>query len=114
MSDTSIDIIDLLHDVHPDRVTYIVQSDRRRYHAAITALVAERDGYLEGNKQALRALAEANEIAARYKQERDEARREVCDLKSTPRWNAYIPIATARRYAEERGWDCYAKEGGGA
>ena len=39
----------------------------------------ERDGYLEGNRQTLAALAEANEIAKRYREERDEARRRVCD-----------------------------------
>lgn len=43
MPDTAIDIIDLLHDIDPSRITYISQSDRMRYHAAIKALVAERD-----------------------------------------------------------------------
>lgn len=41
----------------------------------IERLRAERDGYLDGNRQTLAALAEANEIAKRYKAERDEARR---------------------------------------
>ena len=52
------------------------------------------------------AIAEAVELRA----ERDEARREVCDRVATPRYDIYIPIATARRYAEERGWDCFKEE----
>jgi hypothetical protein len=44
----------------------------------------ERDGYLEGNRQTLAALAEANEIAKRYKAERDEARKWICQLLANP------------------------------
>jgi hypothetical protein len=41
---------------------------------------AERDGYLAGNQQALRALAEANAIAQQHKRERDEARWRLCKV----------------------------------
>lgn len=48
----------------------------------------------------------ANDIE-RLRAERDEARREVCDRVATPRYHIYIPISTAKRYAHERGWDCF-------
>jgi hypothetical protein len=37
--------------------------------------------------------------------ERDEARREVCELASRPY------IKHAYEYAHERGWDCYQEDG---
>ena len=39
--------------------------------------------------------------------ERDEARREVCQIKGTVRWNHYFPHFDPKGYAENRGWDCY-------
>ena len=39
--------------------------------------------------------------------ERDEARREVCQLKGTVRWNHYFPHFDPKGYAENRGWDCH-------
>lgn len=63
----------------------------------------ERDGYLEGNRQTLAALAEANEIAKRYRAERDEARRMVCEL------DADI-MEDQIEYAKHRGWDCYKEK----
>jgi hypothetical protein len=39
--------------------------------------------------------------------ERDEARREVCQMKGTVRWNHYFPHFGPKGYAENRGWDCH-------
>ena len=39
--------------------------------------------------------------------ERDEARREVCQMKGTVRWNHYFPHFDPKGYAENRGWDCH-------
>jgi len=39
--------------------------------------------------------------------ERDEARREVCQIKGTVRWNHYFPHFDPKGYAENRGWDCH-------
>ena len=44
-----------------------LEADWNDCRKLLAAAIKERDGYLEGNRQALRALAEANEIAARYK-----------------------------------------------
>ena len=54
------------------------------------------------------------ELAAAIKQ-RDEARRDAC-LWSLPKgvvWNDWM-LARAKANAVERGWDCFAQEGGGA
>lgn len=76
----------------------------------IERLRAERDGYLEGNRQTLAALAEANEIAKRYKAERDEARWWICQLLANPTIAEGLASpcrGTPRDYAEEQGWDCF-------
>ena len=39
--------------------------------------------------------------------ERDEARREVCQMKGTVRWNHYFPHFDPKGYAKNRGWDCH-------
>lgn len=39
--------------------------------------------------------------------ERDEARREICQLKGTVRWNHYFPHFDPKGYAKNRGWDCH-------
>ena len=74
-----------------------------RLRAELSAAINEREGYLEGNRQTLRALAEANEIAARYKRQRDEARRMLC----------HEDDVNARLVAEAFSWHCF-KRGGGA
>ena len=43
----------------------------------------------------------------RLRAERDEARREVCQMKGTVRWNPYFPHFGPKGYAENRGWDCH-------
>jgi hypothetical protein len=43
----------------------------------------------------------------RLRAERDEARREVCQMKGTVRWNHYFPHFDPKGYAENRGWDCH-------
>jgi hypothetical protein len=48
----------------------------------------------------------ADEIE-RLRAERDEARREVCQMKGTVRWNHYFPHFDPKGYAENRGWDCH-------
>lgn len=76
----------------------------------IERLRFERDGFLEGNRQTLRALAEANEIAKRYKAERDEARRWICKLLANPTIAEGLASpgrGTPRDFAEEQGWDCF-------
>jgi len=51
-------------------------------------------------------LKAADEIE-RLRKERDEARREVCQIKGTVRWNHYFPHFDPKGYAENRGWDCH-------
>ena len=46
--------------------------------------------------------------------ERDEARREWCYMESCTRCNYAIEPSDERSIAAERGWDCFAQEGGGA
>jgi hypothetical protein len=43
----------------------------------------------------------------RLRAERDEARREVCQMKGTVRWNHYFPHFDPKGYADNRGWDCH-------
>ncbi len=50
-------------------------------------------------------LKVANEMAEHYAQERDEARREVCKLKS---WNVQERLGP-EGYALLRKWDCFAR-----
>jgi predicted transcriptional regulator len=69
----------------------------------IERLRAERDGYLAGNQQALRALAEANAIAQQYRRERDEARREICCDESYNHKSGVTP----REVADDRAWNCF-------
>lgn len=68
----------------------------------------ERDGYLDGNRMTLKALAEANEIARKYKAERDEARRlyinEMC-------LRDYGDTSARIREAKARGWNCFDSDG---
>lgn len=89
----------------------------QRLERELAAAIKERDGYLEGNKQTLRALEEANEIAKRYKRERDDARRWLRDACAeiarieTRFYDALSP----QQIAERNGWQCFAQqEGGGA
>jgi len=44
---------------------------------------------------------------AKSNAERDEARREICQLKGTVRWNHYFPHFDPKGYAKNRGWDCH-------
>lgn len=73
----------------------------------------ERDGYLEGNRQTLAALAEANEIAKRYKAERDAARRSVCEMTLElgtvfRRINGKtVEVTTPEYVADLMDWDCF-------
>jgi len=39
--------------------------------------------------------------------ELDDARREICQLKGTVRWNHYFPHFDPKGYAKNRGWDCH-------
>lgn len=45
------------------------------------------------------------------RKERDEARREICERVSTTRWKPQFPLMSKTQYAEERGWDCFKKDG---
>jgi hypothetical protein len=48
----------------------------------------------------------ADEIE-RLRAERDDARREICQVKGTVRWNHYFPHFDPYEYAKNRGWDCF-------
>jgi hypothetical protein len=50
---------------------------------------------------------EAADEIERLRAERDEARREICQLKGTVRWNHYFPHFDPKGYAKNRGWDCH-------
>ena len=54
-----------------------------------------------------RLLLDSVEEIERLRAERDEARREVCQMKGTVRWNHYFPHFDPKGYAENRGWDCH-------
>jgi len=57
-----------------------------------------------------RLLLDSVEEIERLRAERDEARREVCQLKGTVRWNHYFPHFDPQGYAENRGWDCFKEK----
>lgn len=84
---------------------YLRELIRRAAHE-IEQLRFERDGFREGNRQTLAALAEANEIAKRYKAERDSARRQVCYSQIMLR----IESQDLYEYAMRRGWDCFKEK----
>jgi uncharacterized coiled-coil DUF342 family protein len=54
-----------------------------------------------------RLLLDSVEEIERLRAERDEARREICQLKGTVRWNHYFPHFDPKGYAKNRGWDCH-------
>jgi hypothetical protein len=54
-----------------------------------------------------RLLLDSVDEIERLRAERDEARREVCQMKGTVRWNHYFPHFDPKGYAENRGWDCH-------
>lgn len=82
----------------------------------IERLRFERDGFREGNRQTLAALAEANEIAKRYKAERDSARRSVCEMTLElgtvfRRVNGNtVEVTTPEYVADLMDWDCFKEK----
>jgi hypothetical protein len=58
----------------------------------------------EGSCMACEPVGEMNK---KLRAERDEARREVCQLKGTVWWNRYFPHFDPKGYAKNRGWDCH-------
>ena len=54
-----------------------------------------------------RLLLDSVDEIERLRAERDEARREVCQMKGTVRWNHYFPHFDPKGYAKNRGWDCH-------
>ena len=93
------DIVERLRAVlHNDRSVELMN---REAAAEITRLRAE-------------LVSKADELAA-MRQQRDEARRDAClwALPQGVEWNEAM-IARGKAIASERGWDCFAKEGGGA
>lgn len=81
------------------------------------ALIREAGGLAREDLDALPDAVKA------MRQQRDEARREVCSFEAIDRWhkanpNGLSPCAVfriAREIAAERGWQCFAQqEGGGA
>jgi len=65
----------------------------------------------EGSCMACEPVGEMNkklrDEIERLRAERDDARREICQLKGTVRWNHYFPHFDPKGYAENRGWDCH-------
>lgn len=62
-------------------------------------------------------LSKKFEESAAAIKERDEARRWLCEVLSSPdkvTGLAMPGLGTPRDFAAENGWDCYEKEGGGA
>ena len=86
-----------------------LRSERQMYWRIKNKLIAE---LAAANAQ---LVAKADELAAMRK-ERDEARRWLCEVLSNPDKATGLAMpfnGTARCFAEENGWDCFA-EGGGA
>ena len=120
-----------------------LEADWHDCRKALADAIKESDGYLEGNRQTLRALQEANEIAARYKRQRDEAdagwqgeAKENIDLfkqlvamrKQRDEARGWLRDACAeiariearfydalppQRIAERNGWNCFDENEGG-
>lgn len=101
----------------PEAPPYFRELIRRAAHE-IEQLRFERDGLRDGTKQTLAALADANEIAKRYKAERDQARRLFCKLDAEMYGHfgdkerlvvhraSYLPCDAAKK----RGWDCFKEK----
>ena len=53
---------------------------------------------------------EAADEIDRLRAERDEARREICQRISGPRWHPQFPLMSEIKYAEARGWDCFKED----
>jgi hypothetical protein len=91
----------------------LMKCDKRMMSEAadeIERLRDERDGYLIGNQQALRALAEANEIAQTLKRQRDEARQWLCEVLAKYSLLAGLGVpgkGTKYDFAAEQGWKCF-------
>jgi hypothetical protein len=71
----------------------------RDYHALKLRLEHIKEGF-EGCCNACEPVGEMNK---KLREERDEARREVCDLKTFNYNNTITPYS----YADLRKWDCY-------
>ena len=61
----------------------------------------------------LRDIGEAYAEIKRLRDERDEARREICKRVSVTRWEPQFPLMSETQYAEERGWDCWKENTNG-
>ena len=61
----------------------------------------------------LRDIGEAYAEIERLRDERDEARREICKRVSVTRWEPQFPLMSETQYAEERGWDCWKENTNG-
>jgi len=72
--------------------------------AASTGSMPVRDEAVEDIMMRNQELIIENQ---KLRAERDEARREVCQIKGTVRWNHYFPHFDPKGYAENRGWDCH-------
>jgi hypothetical protein len=68
---------------------------------------AMREFSTYASREYSRLLLDSAEEIERLRAERDEARREVCQMKGTVRCNHYFPHFDPKGYAENRGWDCH-------
>lgn len=112
------DIVERLRDYDflvSEAPPYLRELIRRAAHE-IEQLRFERDGFRDGNRQTLAALAEANEIAKRYKAERDSARRSVYEMTLKlgtvfRRVNGKtVEVTTPDYVADLMDWDCFKEE----
>ena len=60
---------------------------------------------IKGEDLGFSILALLQQIAT-LTEERDEARREICEGVA-----AHAPSVNAKQWAQERGWDCYKEDG---
>ena len=70
------------------------------------ALIREAGKFTREDLDALPSAVKA------MRQQRDEARRDSCKLEAINRWQEARGQEVWREIAAERGWDCFAQEGG--
>jgi hypothetical protein len=83
--------------------------------ARLRMIVAEPDSLCKTDihyiEDAADELESKGDEIARLTAERDEARRELCQLKSRLGADYYVPSLNPEGYAKVRGWDCFEEEG---
>jgi chromosome segregation ATPase len=105
MTNNSMDIVESLRNVlHNDRSVELMN------RAAANEIESLRNEIKFWEERFNEVCTERDEFWGMFdkaRKERDEARREVCQIKGTVRWNHYFPHFDPKGYAENRGWDCH-------